>query len=75
MRSQAEDARITTYEYVDGWTSMHWYAEHVAGTNDVRFRNAWSGKYLTVGNPSDFSVILAKTLNTTWSSQRWSIVK
>ena len=74
QQSFGENSKITTYDLHEDWTSEMWLAEPVAGSNDVRFRNVWSGRYLTVVDGGDFSQVLAQTLSSqNWSSQRWAI--
>jgi hypothetical protein len=74
VQNQGENAKVTTYDLHEDWTSEMWLAEPVAGSNDVRFRNVWSGRYLTVVDNGDFAQVLAQTLSSqNWASQRWSI--
>jgi hypothetical protein len=74
VQNNGENAKVTTYELHEDWTSEMWLAEPVAGSNDVRFRNVWSGRYLTVVDNGDFAQVLAQTLSSqNWASQRWAI--
>jgi len=74
-QSQAENAKSVTYELHADWKSEQWLIEPISGSNEVRFKNVWSGKYLTLADNSNYSAVLLQTLNTSWASQRWVLQK
>jgi hypothetical protein len=39
----------------------------------VRFKNLFSGKYLTIGDTSTFAPIYSQSLNTSLARQRWVV--
>jgi hypothetical protein len=80
VTTQSESATIVTYVLNAGWDSQIWTMESVSGSsNEVRFKNLWSGRYLTIGDVTstdpnrDYAPIFSQALNTTWSSQRWRL--
>lgn len=64
---------IVIYDYVAEWSSQQWIMEPVFGSSDVRFKNVWTGKYLTVNGLGDYADIKSQALNPSWPSQRWRI--
>ncbi len=69
-------ASILSQSFNPSWSSQEWKMENINGGaavpgSTVRFRNKWSGKYLTVTNTSSYADVKAQDLNTSWSSQEW----
>jgi hypothetical protein len=64
---------VACYDLNSDWGSMQWTAE-AAGDGGYRFKNVWSGKYLTIADTSDYSKVLAQSLHTDWASQVWYLV-
>ncbi|MEY4588053.1 MAG: hypothetical protein RL497_129 [Pseudomonadota bacterium] len=50
-----------------------WKMEESGGNALVRFKNLYSGRYLTVYENTDNSVVKSTTLNKDWYSQLWSL--
>lgn len=78
VTTQSESATVVTYSLNNDWDSQKWIMESVSG-NEVRLKNLWSGRYLTIGDVTstdpdrNYAPIFSQALNTTWSSQRWRL--
>ena len=59
----------------EGITQQKWQIERVGTTgNTYRFKNPWSGKYLTVpSRDTDYGVVQIHGLRDNWSSQKFAI--
>jgi hypothetical protein len=78
VRDTSGYSSIYSQTYNSSWQSQQWRLEEINGGPPspgakVRFRNIWSGKYLTVTNNSDYADVKAQDLNTSWTSQVWVI--
>lgn len=71
--TNAENSKALTYELHADWTGEQWFIESISGSNQVRIKNVWTGKYLTVADTSDYAAITLQTLNTGWASQKWTL--
>jgi hypothetical protein len=71
VQSQSESAPVVTSTPSVTAASQQWIVEWIPGSNDARMKSVWTGKYLTIGDSSNFAPVLSQGLNTGWTSQRW----
>jgi Mucin-2 protein WxxW repeating region len=71
--TNAVNSKALTYELHADWSGEQWFIEPISGGNQVRIKNVWTGKYLTVADTSDYAAITLQTLNTGWASQKWTL--
>jgi hypothetical protein len=73
VHTQDEGSVVETYEIRD-FDSERWVMEAVSGSTQVRFKNVWSGKYLTMNDSSDYSAVYSRALiSGNQASQRWQL--
>lgn len=78
VTSDAEQATVATATF-SNYSNQMWTVEPISGSTQVRLKNLFSGKYLTIADPKnvpntpDYLPIYSQGLNTGWSSQRWII--
>jgi len=78
VTSAAEQATVATATF-SNYSNQMWTVEPISGSTQVRLKNLFSGKYLTMADPKnvpntpDYLPIYSQGLNTGWSSQRWII--
>ena len=79
VKNDGEDARVVSqYLHTNemgepDWSSQEWTIEKISGSNEVRFKNAYGGRYLTVEHNGDWADLWSKNLKPLWPSQKWVI--
>lgn len=75
--SEDEDKVVKGQREEITWNSQEWIIEKIPNSANVRLKNLYSGKYLTVKNTAEDAKVVCQYLRTspTWESQEWIMKK